>query len=393
MVISMFDRLKVEYMVFYLLWPIIIVPKQIQIVFIGFILFILLRRGKIYLDAISYFLIFYIVVYLISIVYNLVQYSYDTERTLATLNMLCIWVIALFFYLLYKSVQLELHEFNRIAFLNYSVLIGLWVISFLLSYLLGQDELRIFGKVLFYTEWFSGTDVLRFVGLMDYANLIVLFFMFFYPFFCMYANGFENKWLGRLVIVVGTLPIISTYSRSGYFIIMLGLLLFALAHVMSRLSIVVRGFVYCFVITTAILCIFYTNTIDYISMIFLEVYNAREGSNDSRTYLMAESIRVAMDRSPLIGMGIKTVSELGYPLGSHSTFVGFIYKTGIVGFIIGTAMFIVISVKLLFLKIGGLGNLVKYFMFVLPIIFLFEDLDGSNWLIVLYFVFLALLYN
>jgi len=389
----MYENYKWEYTMFYLLWPIIIFPKQLQIVFIGIILCFLLRQGKIIFDGLSYFLIFYLVIYLISIFYNLFQHSYEFDRILATFNTLSIWIIAMFFYLLYKSFQLDLQELVKIGFVNYFILIGLWMISQIFHYLLGVSEFSIFGHYLSNIEWFSGGPVLRFVGFMDYANLVIMFFMFFYPLFCMYALRLNRRWFGWFLIVLGIFPVYSTYSRSGYFIILLGISLFIFHQFIKNSSIVTRGFLYCIVATLLVISIFYTNLVDNIELIFSDVYNAREGSNDTRSYLMEESMKVTFDKSPVIGMGIKTDSKLGYPLGSHSTFIGFFYKSGMIGFIIGTIMFLLISFKLLLLKMKGISNLIKYLLVVMPMMFLFEDLDGSNWLIVFYFIFLAILFS
>ncbi|MFY3792729.1 O-antigen ligase family protein [Ureibacillus sp. MALMAid1270] len=389
----MYENYKWEYTMFYLLWPIIIFPKQLQIVFIGIILCFLLRQGKIIFDGLSYFFIFYLVIYIISIFYNLFLHSYEFDRILATFNTLSIWIIAMFYYLLYKSYQLDLQELVKIGFVNYCILIGHWMISHIFHYLLGVSEFSIFGHYLSNIEWFSGVPVLRFVGFMDYANLVIMFFMFFYPLFCMYALRLNRRWFGWFLIVLGIFPVYSTYSRSGYFIILLGISLFIFHQFIKNSSIVTRGFLYCIVATLLVISIFYTNLVDNLELIFSDVYNAREGSNDTRSYLMEESMKVTFEKSPVIGMGIKTDSKLGYPLGSHSTFLGFFYKTGMVGFIVCTVMFLFISFKLLLLKMKGISNLMKYFIAVLPVMFLFEDLDGSNWLIVFYFILLAVLFG
>ena len=75
--------------------------------------------------------------------------------------------------------------------------------------------------------------------------------------------------------------------------------------------------------------------------------SAREGSNATRGNIYSASIEKAFAESPLIGMGIKDLSPYDLiPYGSHSTYVGFFYKTGIIGLIIGTVLVLYLNYEI-----------------------------------------------
>lgn len=386
-------NIKSELVLFYLLWPIIISPKEVQFILIGSMLIYLLSKSKLRFDSISYFLIFFLIIYLFSIVYNLINYSFEMERILATINTFSIWLIALFYYLLYKDNEVSIQTLKKIVFVNYSILIIIWCFSKVYYVLTGEKNVNLIGNVLYYSEWFNQTEVVRFGGLMEYPNLIIMFFMFFYPLYCMHIISFKNNFVRVVLIGIGLLPIITTYSRSGYVVIAIGLLVYSLMFLYKNLNIRMFVFLFCIVGSLLTFTLAYTDVLENLFEVQDKLLNAREGSNDSRTFLMKESIRMALENSPLIGMGIKDRSIIGYPLGSHSTFVGFIYKTGFVGFIVGTLIFLVISLKMLLLKAPMKQMLLYVFILVFPLILVFEDLDGANWLIVFYFIFVGLFFN
>lgn len=383
-----------QYLLYYLLWPIIVVPKEVQFVLIALILFLFLcQRRKLYFDKLSLLVVLYLFVYGCSILYNLFVYSYNSERIFATVNTFSIWMMALFFYLHFKNNEIDIEKIKKITFYNYLLLIGLWFVSIGMYYGIGIKDVTILGKVLYYSEWFNQMEVMRFVGLMDYTNLVIMFCMFFYPLFCWYVLENKGKFLRWFYILIGVMPIISTYSRSGYIVILIGILFFIVKYLSKQLNKNLFIFLALVVLSVMIAIFMYTDISKMIVMTMYELVHAREGSNDSRTFLMQESIKVALENSPIIGLGIKDRSVLGYPLGSHSTFVGFIYKTGIVGFIIGSLIFLVINLKLIFLKDMVYKTILKVSLLLMSILFVVEDIDGSNWLIVVYFIFVSILFN
>jgi len=66
------------------------------------------------------------------------------------------------------------------------------------------------------------------------------------------------------------------------------------------------------------------------------LYHMKEGSNAMRMILYKESIDLMMATNPILGIGIKpNIGELtlgaNLPLGSHSTLIGYFFKTGLLG--------------------------------------------------------------
>lgn len=385
-------QFNADLILFYFIWPIIIAPKEIQFIILAAILFDLLRRHKLYFDSLSYFIAVFITIYLISIVYNLIVNSYELDRIFATFNTFSIWFFSLLYYLVFKTSHLNIDTLKKVSFINYCILIVLWMFS-LLIYIFPNLPFTLFNRNLYYTEWFSNREVIRFVGFMEYPNLITMFFMFFYPLYILYILNFKNKPIKIFFILVGILPILTTFSRSGYLVILTYLLVISAIYMYRAWN---KKLFIAFVsisVASIIYILIYTNFSKDIFFVLQELLYARQGSNDSRTYLITESIRVTLESSPLIGMGIKITSSIGYPLGSHSTFVGFFYKTGIFGLITGSIIFLIIITKILFSK-GSLDNtIIKFSLLLMIPLFVIEDIDGSNWLIIVYFIFIAVFIN
>lgn len=386
-------KLNQDLLLFYLLWPIIVAPKEIQFFVIMIVLIDLIRRHRLYFDTLSYVMIVFITIYLVSIVYNLIVNSYELNRILATINTFSLWIFSLIVYLIFKSINIKLDAIKKITFINYCILIGLWMSSLIVYSVTKSPNIRIGNRILYYNEWFNSMNVIRFVGFMEYTNLIILFFMFFYPFYILYVMHFRNKFLKVVLIIGGILPVITTFSRSGYLIVLTYLFVvgtYYVYKVMNKRLFFPIAFI---LLSIAIGLLGYTTFPKDISGVLQELLNAREGSNDSRTYLMKESMRVTLDTSPLIGMGVKVTSLIGYPLGSHSTFLGFFYRTGIIGFIVGSALFIFITIKMLFISGGPEKMVLKLSLLLMPFLFIVEDIDGANWLMVFYFLLVGITFN
>ncbi|KAA0958722.1 O-antigen ligase family protein [Planococcus sp. ANT_H30] len=382
-----------DLLLFYMLWPILIVPKEIQFFLLLPIALMLVKKHKIYFDLLSFFLGSYVWVYVFSIVANLTTRSSEFTRILAAINSLSIWVLAIVFYLIFKNTQLPMKNFIKIGFINYLLLIAIWAVSMVIHSLTSLGALSFLGRTLYYTETFNQEVVARFVGLMDYSNLIVMFCLFFYPLYFMHVRQFTSKIVQLLFLVIGIFPLISSYSRSGYLVFGAATAIGVVYYLYKSLNREVFYFG-AFLTLSVALALFYTADLNSaVRLQVEELLTAREGSNDSRTIILAESIDLTMQDSPITGMGIKDNSSTGYPLGSHSTFIGFFYKTGTLGLMLGTWLFVFINLKILLLKSTLDRKILSVFIFMMPLIFIVEDIDGANWLICLYFVFVAVLFN
>ena len=137
-----------------------------------------------------------------------------------------------------------------------------------------------------------------------------------------------------------------------------------------------------------VLTIFWDSIINFI---FDVIIYGNLSSNNLRIEIIITSIRRTLAESPLWGLGIKEYLYDGFPLGSHSTYVGFFYKTGIIGLIIGITIFVVANYRVVKHGRKGIKIELYFFLFSLIILFAIEDVDGTNWSIFLYFSMLALL--
>ena len=120
------------------------------------------------------------------------------------------------------------------------------------------------------------------------------------------------------------------------------------------------------------------------------IFNVRPGSNFDRMRIYTETVNRISETSWIIGAGIKEMNSAGvYPLGSHCTYLGILYKSGILGgicFVIGLAMTIKETLAKS-LKHKSLFNLLFLSMLALLLVLcLIEDIDGSDWLLVMAFI-------
>lgn len=68
---------------------------------------------------------------------------------------------------------------------------------------------------------------------------------------------------------------------------------------------------------------------------------ARPGSSSTRLSVYEESVELALARSPIYGIGVKPqVSEIGIPIGSHSSPISFLVRGGLLGLTFGLLLYL-----------------------------------------------------
>ena len=98
---------------------------------------------------------------------------------------------------------------------------------------------------------------------------------------------------------------------------------------------------------------------------------------------------MTLSDSPIIGIGVKYASALSNdaPFGSHSTWIGFFYKTGFVGL----ALYAILFYQIFRMQLGRAASKNSYeIVLVINLIILYcyfsvEDLDATAWICVLFF--------
>ncbi len=387
-----------EYTLFKYLWVIILLPKPIQL--IAFIALFMTLISKIdwkqlKLDIVTTAILCYTSIHFVSILTNVINFNHDFNRIFAAVNTAAIWAVASAYYIYYRHSKLDIKKVSLYSFINICILIVFSLISVIMYYGLDIKTFSLLGSQLYKSEWFFGIEMLRLTGMFEYSNLIIFFYLLFFPLSMLHVVTTYKKWYCKVgYVVLSLLPIGLSLSRSGYVFVLGGFLLSGAYYVLQvidyKLLLKIIGFI-ALVITTIFI---FTDLLDFVVEMVMSLVNGREGSNYVRNVLYTQSIQLTTENSPFIGMGIKSISETGYPLGSHSTYIGLYYKTGILGTIFGLLSLGIVNIQLL---VSRYENIILKFgsLFILVIlgVLIGEDLDGANWLIVMYFSVSAMYLN
>ena len=392
---NMINNMKIDkYAIFKYIWAIVILHKPIQFIILTFIMIKLSNKFKKNIDLATMFILAHIVVYIISLYINIHIGNYTANRILAAMNTIGIWLIATLMYIYYKNNKVDIEKLSKYCYINIIILIILSILSFFLYNLLGIQELSIIGANLYSVDWFQGESQLRFIGLLEYSNLVVLFYMMFFPFGLSYILKYSRRNIKIIYIILSFIPIILTLSRSGYVVVLLSSML-ALIYLMIRKENINKiAMIFIVVILGCIILIYHYDLINIIQEKINELINGRPGSTNTRRYLYEESIQLTTTNSPIWGLAIKQMSIVGYPLGSHSTYIGLYYKTGIVGAMMAIIGLFIANINILFskIKIEKYRVICIYILMLLPM-FVFEDVDGSNWSLICYLSIIAIMSN
>lgn len=378
---------KANYFIFKYLWLFIIVPKTLQLVLLaGYFLSLFAKNNwqiKIPKCVRCFFGI--AVVHFISIIINSFLDSYEFSRILAAFNTDFICFIALgIFSLIYNSTEkFEAVKIGKYCLINQFILLAVYITSLIFNL-----ELINFGfetRMIWGIDYLNGEQTVRFVGLFEYPVLEGLFILFSLPFLSLYLIKTNKKLLFFISLAVSLWLIKECGSRSA---LILGIAEICVCLWYFLKTRKIKNQTKILIITlavTATVCFALFNHA-FLENKITDLILSRSGSNSTRFNIYEISISTAWEQSPLIGLGIKKM--LGnYPLGSHSTYIGVFYKTGIIGVIL--LIFGLIGLLSAHIRKIKSGDKKDLFIFLYILLFalalIFEDLDGADWLIVLFF--------
>ena len=387
---------------FYLLfWIFGIIPKGFQLVLFTILAgFIIIKNGyyiRLKPTKAMFFLLTGICIQVIAIVWQLIVHEVDVSRTLASINTVSIWLVGVFFYQYFYTISINkeyLINIYKIVLFNLLILTLIYIFSliykdtslFILNYSL---PLR-------HKDYMIGGGGYRFSGLLETQLAVSHMFLIFLPLLTLPPN---NKKLKKITLVVASfalITVLASHSRMGIIsAICCYLAFFWIIVFTDRFKKYDRMIIlFSLIMGGIIVMLVKWTTLVKIASNFIY---SRAGSNSARTYIYRESIKKVLSENPLFGIGIKYFIGFSWadiPYGSHSTYIGLLYKAGIIGCIIYIIGFFFLLRRIWYinkdLTIGYplMIMILSYFLFLA-----FADIDGINWVCIYAFATFGILSN
>lgn len=382
------------------LWVLAILPKTVQfaIMFIGVFAVLFQRRRVVANYRIPGPALCFLGMALVQFFSILAQAAIadpDTERLLAAFNTMFVWVIATVLYLFAMDgdwTPEEVRKLGKYAVINIIILFLIYLYSLTTSarvISLGGYEL-----VLRRRDFLESGSTTRFNGFFETVLGPTHMYCILAPLVVLFGQTDKKRVpLSLAVIVVGYLVVMETHSRIGY---LAGgaICAISVAYLLAGVDSISEPVKAALLLGIGAGIIFAVVGVDTIVNYLDGLMNSRSGSNTARFKIYRESLAAVFSQSPLIGIGIKYDMPNGFPYGSHCTYIGVLYKTGVIGFSLFLAgLYSVFAGIYRTLKSCGWA---KALLFV-PVMYLaflaFADLDGTDWSICLAFMVWGLLSN
>ena len=380
---------KIIVRLFKYLWIIILLPKVLQFVFYGCVLLHFIFRKRIRKFPLSsVFLLGMVCIQGVAICQQCLLGKANLSRFLAALNTAGIWLIAvLLFVYCYTYVRKDMLLLIS-KYLAFDI--GILIFLYFLSLNVEMQTITILGQTyaLKRMDYLASGTTTRFAAFTETVLGPSHLFCMGFPISLIYVKKWKSNMVKLAYCVLAYMAVFATHSRIGQ-LVCAAVLLFGLWYLFMMDS---KGILHlnrkaqvCIIIVLAMFCMgFVIQNYESLAVWFMRLLHSRSGSNNARFSIYRESIKMAFQESPIIGIGIKYM--LGsFPYGSHCTYIGVFYKTGFAGFIC-----FILGFEELFRKLWK-DNIKQYSMIIYSfllylVMLIFADIDGSNWSIVSWFV-------
>lgn len=384
---------------FAFLWVLILVPKAVQFFVLFFIAATLVLSNKTRLmeRKVPFYALFFvlgILVHGVSILAQCASGVSDLDRLLASINTLFVWIIAIIFHLKYRFHVVDKYfvdKVYRFALLAFAILIVVYCLSLIYNHnVINVGGYQLYLRRLDYLD--TGTTT-RFAGLMETVLGPSHMYSILAPILVVCARGDNRKTFCSIAaLLLGFYVVVQTHSRIGL-VVCTAICILSVCYLLCTVGKYRVLFQAIAAISIVSLLFFAVLNIPVIMELMSDIFFSRAGSNGARFGIYANSIAITLEKSPIIGMGIKYM--LGdFPYGSHCTYIGIFYKTGFLGspfFLFGFLGMLAGCFSTL--KRGGFGIAVVLSVASYFGLLVFADLDGSNWVICLAFATWGLLSN
>ena len=369
------------------LWILVLLPKEAQFAACTVIViwYSVRNRKLIRLNRVTACFLAYAGIHLISIIIAVAVRDYPIVRIAAAINTCGIWLLAIWITsIISESEEIDIDRIGRYCTINLSILFMVFIITFFFPdiYIINGMERRLTWT----WDLLSSGETTRFIGLFEYPALVSFFTLLQFPYAFRYLSESRHKWSCLILIPMVLAPVFMTYSRMG--ILVNGMMAFAAVnYFILKNGVRTKTLLAFYGIIILILFVCMIIQIDEFLLLANRVLYVRPGSNSDRIRIYTETINRISETSWIIGAGIKEMNSAGvYPLGSHCTYLGIIFKSGILGCTFFTTALVgtVASVAKKYVRSHNLFDLQMYVMLILVLAFcLFEDIDGADWLLVM----------
>ncbi len=297
----------------------------------------------VFLSSSSKFLFAYVVIYAFSLTAN-APTAGDSMRVIASAYNLSYWIMGLFLVTVMSNV-FSLADTKVVfkTFFDMSLVIGLLTVVILILMLAGFQTLMV------YTPFYDLTKLLGHTTLVENSLVVkMLYWEWFASTLFPRFNLFSPYAVATAEVLVFILVMSICHAqlqkklRSPLFLFISLCVFFAMLMTLSRMPVIafIAGGLVVFLIGKRqsfiwilLFSIFLFSIYPWIDQSINFILNLRQGSNLGRLELYRYSLSRLEGIEWIIGRGIKNREELNFvgPLGSHSTYLSVLFRTGLVG--------------------------------------------------------------
>ena len=391
-----FTREDLQFWIIKYLWILILLPKMVQFAVYSLILVLLLLKKPLHPNRGVFFFILGAAVQIIAIIWQCLIKDPALSRVAAGINTSLIWIISALFYSVFAGESLSPDAMKKYHDCCVRNLVIMFLI-YLFSLVSPANTFNVLGHTIYLRrmDYLSSGTTSRFAGMTETVLGPSHFYAFTLP-VLFFGRHSGNDLRDVILAFLGFVCVFATHSRMGTICCFGMLYLYVRQFLCNRYG---KSITTLLDIITA-LTVFIAAIVfwDRIADVFISFFNARGGSNEARFTIYRKSLAAFWNENPLFGCGVKNMIDMGngysFPYGSHSMYVGLLYKTGIVGTLFYTIGFIDIFIGLHSSLRSNRNCMSIILIFVCYFVMLiFADLDASDWVIVSMFSTWGILSN
>ena len=319
-------------------------------------------------DLVIIYFAFGFLIQIISISYSVFLDVYQFMRMIGMVHNLIVYLLIVCGVVYSYSFRMD----DLISFFTKTsiLLASLVVLVFFVHLLSGQENAYSlpWGNVVFSRAgYILGFTYPRVSIFAPYVNALGLMAVIIYGIVSLsYISGYITLKKTFVIGVAMFFVAVMAGSRTGVLIIAV---LFYM-NIAYKMKIV--GLILSVLVISTLLVFSYYN--DLISLLL----EARAGSTDTRLALYLFSLDLVLEYSPVVGLGQKPFIQFSIPIGSHSTYIGYVVKNGLLGLIFVVFGFAFIFIDLLLSIIRGCSYRVYTSIVILLVMasLMTEDIDA-----------------